>query len=294
MSVKDYVVLVTGGARGMGREYVRGFLREGAKVIATDMSWAPSGFSSDDYSFLDEIQDNPNVLADVMDITVESHVKRMYDTAMAKFGTIDVIINNAGTRTRDLYTDGSKTTLETEVGDWQKMFDTHVFGSLRVIKQVTQPMLAKRRGSIINICSSGYNGSRADGREMPYQAAKAGLVTMTLYLAHELKPYNIAANVVLPYHTRTTGSDEQDERARERRAHTSPPGTEIYMPLRANPDHVVPLALHLAEQDSEGTNGQVIGAMQWNEEHGLGGIEKWAYPEDLKSSTHRLMGVRAR
>ncbi|HEY3116009.1 MAG TPA: SDR family NAD(P)-dependent oxidoreductase, partial [Chloroflexota bacterium] len=65
MGVKDKVVLVTGGARGMGREYVRGFLREGAKVVATDLSWSPSGASNDDIDFFAEVKDTPNVLAEV-------------------------------------------------------------------------------------------------------------------------------------------------------------------------------------------------------------------------------------
>ena len=118
MAVAGKVVLVTGGARGMGREYVRGFLREGARVVATDMSWEPTGVSNDDYRFMNEIQGNPDVLAEIMDITIDSHVKRVYQAAMERFGTIDVVINNAGTRMRDLYPPhGSVTTLETEVGD---------------------------------------------------------------------------------------------------------------------------------------------------------------------------------
>ena len=88
MAVKDKVVLVTGGARGMGREYVRGFLREGAKVIATDLSWSPSGASNDDIDFFAEVKDNPNVLAEIMDITIDSHVKRVYDLAIEKFGEV--------------------------------------------------------------------------------------------------------------------------------------------------------------------------------------------------------------
>ena len=116
MAVKDKVVLVTGGARGMGREYVRGFLREGGKVIATDLSWSPSGASNDDIDFFAEFKDNPNVLAEVMDVTIDSHVKRVYDLAVEQFGTVDVIINNPGMRQRDLYPPhGSVTTLETEV-----------------------------------------------------------------------------------------------------------------------------------------------------------------------------------
>jgi len=289
MAVKDLVVLVTGAARGMGREYVRGFLHAGAKVIATDLSWAPTGVSNDDTASLDELQGNEHVLTEVMDITIDSHVRRVYQAAMDRFGTVDVIVNNAGLRQRDLYPPhGSVTTLETAVGDWQKMFDTHVFGTLRVIKQFTLPMLAKRRGSLINVSSGGYNASRPDSREMPYQAAKGALVTMTLYLAHELKPHNIAANVLLPGHTRSTGSDEQEVLRREIRARTAAPGAPIRRSLRLNPDHVVPLALFLAAQDASGVTGQTISALQWNEEHGFGGTDRWGYAPDLEAANvHR-------
>src|SRR5207302_2027600 len=90
MAVAGKVVLVTGAARGMGREHVRGFLREGAKVVATDLSWEPTGVSNDDYRFLDEIEGNSNILTEIMDITIDSHVKRVYQAALARFGTIDV------------------------------------------------------------------------------------------------------------------------------------------------------------------------------------------------------------
>lgn len=135
MSLADKVVLVTGAARGMGREYVRGFRNAGARVVATDLSWAPTGASSDDTQFLDEIKGDSSILAESMDITLDSSVTRVFQAAIERFGTIDVIVNNAGMRQRDLYPPhGSVTTLETEVSDWQRMFDTHVFGTLRVIK----------------------------------------------------------------------------------------------------------------------------------------------------------------
>lgn len=288
MAVKNLVVLVTGAARGMGREYVRGFLKAGARVIATDLSWDPTGVSSDDYRFLDEIRSSDNVLAELMDVTIDSHVRRVYRAAMDRFGSVDVIINNAGTRQRNLYPPhGSVTTLDTEVGDWQRMFDTHVFGALRVIKQFTQPMVEKRRGSIISVSSGGYNGSRPDSREMPYQAAKAALTTMTLYLAEELKPHNIAANVILPGHTRSTGSDEQEVARAEIRARAAAPGAPVFRPMRVNADHVVPLAIFLAEQEAGGVTGQVISATKWNEEHGFGAIERWAYAPDREAADVR-------
>jgi NAD(P)-dependent dehydrogenase (short-subunit alcohol dehydrogenase family) len=284
MSIEGLVVLVTGGARGMGREYVRGFLREGAKVVATDLSWPPSGVSNDDDEFLAEIRDNANVLAETMDVTIDSHVRRVFEVARRRFGTIDVIINNAGLRQRDLYPPhGSVTLLETEIGDWQRMFDTHVFGSVRVIKTFTPPMLEKRRGSIINIGSGGWAGQARDSREMPYKAAKAALATLTFYVAQELKPHNIAANLLLPGHTRSTGSDEQEAARAEIRARLYPERPPV-TPLRVKPDHVVPLALFLAQQDASGVTGQEISALQWNRENGHGGIETWGYEPDLEAA----------
>lgn len=284
MGVDGKVVLVTGAARGMGREYVRAFLKEGARVIASDVSWAPTGVSSDDVEFLDELRGNPNVMTDVMDITIDSHVKRVYQAAMDRFGTVDVIVNNAGMRQRDLYPPhGSVTILETEVGDWQRMFDTHVFGSLRVIKSFVQPMLAQQRGSIVNVCSGQIQNQTGTSREGAYQPAKAALAVMTIYLATELKPYNIAANVLLPGHTRTSGSDEQEAARAEIRARLGDPRAGA-TPRRVRPDNVVPLALFLAEQDAGGTTGQMISALQWNQEHELGGFEAWGYAPDVAAS----------
>src|SRR5262249_41924263 len=115
MSLADKVVLVTGAARGMGREYVRGFRKAGARVIATDLAWEPTGASSDHERFLEEVGNSPDVLAEYMDITIDSHVKRVFTKSVERFGTIDVIVNNAGMRQRDLYPPhGSVTTLATE------------------------------------------------------------------------------------------------------------------------------------------------------------------------------------
>jgi NAD(P)-dependent dehydrogenase (short-subunit alcohol dehydrogenase family) len=283
MSVEGKVVLVTGAARGMGREYVRGFLKEGARVIATDLSWQPSGASSDDYDFLEEVKDNANVMTDVMDITIPSHVTRVYQAAMDRFGTVDVMINNAGMRQRDLYPPhGSVTILETEVGDWQRLFDTHVFGTLRVIKTFVEPMLHQRRGSIVNVCSGMIQNQTGTSREGAYQPAKAALAVMTIYLSTELKSYNIAANVLLPGHTRSTGSDEQEASRAEIRMRLGDARAGA-PPRRVRPDNAVPLALYLAEQDASGTTGQMIGALQWNQAHELGGYETWGYEPDVEA-----------
>jgi len=103
-----------------------------------------------------------------------------------------------------------------------------------------------------------------------------------LYLAHELRDAGVAVNVLLPGHTRSTGSDEQEaERAliRERL------GQPAVTPRRLRPEHVVPLALHLAEQGpSSGLTGQVLRAMEWNQQHQTPAeLEQWVYPADARS-----------
>jgi NAD(P)-dependent dehydrogenase (short-subunit alcohol dehydrogenase family) len=160
---------------------------------------------------------------------------------MQRFGTVDVVISNAGMRQRNLYPpSGAITVLETEIGDWQRMIDSHLYAALRVIKLFVQPMIGRRSGSIIVVGSSSVLGQNPATREQPYKAAKAALTSMSMYLAHEIKPHNVAVNVLVPGgSTRSTGSDEQQAGVPlNARLAWRCPGR---YPL--SPDHVVPLAL---------------------------------------------------
>ena len=264
--LKDKVVVITGGARGMGAAYAKAFLQAGAKVVATDRSWAgteaPKG----------------NLLALEMDVTNDAQIDAAYKATLDKFGTADVLINNAAIRQRDLFPPtGRITTLETKDSDWEKSFAVNVFGALKVMRRFVQPMIKQRRGSIINVVSSGilnhshggaYSALRPNSREMPYMSGKAALATMSFYLADEIKEHNVAVNIVVPGHTRTTGFDEQN---RARLALGNKPG-----PLPVVPDHMVPLVLNLAAQDASTLTGKMFDVMTWNQEHGLGGQAAWA------------------
>ena len=99
------VVAVTGAARGLGRAMVRGFLAEGAKVVAMDLSWDPSGFSGDkDDTFQKELQGRQDeVLVSTVDISDTQSVENSYISAMEKFGTVDTLVNNASLRQRNLF-----------------------------------------------------------------------------------------------------------------------------------------------------------------------------------------------
>ena len=276
------VVAITGAARGMGRAFTRGFLAEGAKVVAMDLSWEPTGFSSDeDDSYRRELESRPDdVIVATVDVTDDAQIEAAFEQTMAKWGTVDALMNDAAMRQRILFPPTGRTTvLETTDADWERMFAVNVFGALKVTRRFIKPMLEQRRGSVMSIISSGalhhsdggaYMALRPNSREMPYQATKSALMTMMFYLGDEVKDENVAVNIIIPGHTRTTGFDEQN-RARQEMgmvSRSAPP------PLR--PDHIVPIALFLAQQDvSTGVTGRCFDTMTWNREHGLGAEKEW-------------------
>ena len=281
------VVAITGAARGMGRAYARGFLAEGAKVVAMDQSWEPTGFSSDtDDSFLKELQGrSDDALVVTVDISSEQQIGEAYQATLDKFGTVDVLVNNAGMRQRNLFPPtGRVTTLDTKDSDWEKMFAVTVFGTLKVTRYFIRPMLEKAQGSVMSVISSGalhhshgsaYMALRPNSREMPYQSAKSALLCMMFYLADEVKERNVAVNILVPGHVRTTGFDEQNAARRAMDMTGGRPGT-----MALKPEHIVPLALFLAKQDAgSGITGKCFDTVTWNIEHGLGGPANWVDPD---------------
>lgn len=293
------VVVITGAARGMGRAFTRAFLAEGARVVATDVSWDPTGYSGDrDDSFRRELEARPDdALVVTMDVTDNADIDAVFDATMRQWGTIDVLMNNAAMRQRNLFPPGGRTTtLETKDSDWERMFAVNVFGALKVTRRFIGPMLEKQSGSIISTISSGalhhshggaYMALRPNSREMPYQSTKAALLTMMFYIADEVKDKNVAVNIVVPGHTRTTGFDEQNLARREMgvASRTAP------APLR--PDHMVPLALFLARQTaSTGVTGKCFDVVTWNVEHGFGGPQEWQDPEGIAVSENVALAGR--
>lgn len=293
------VVAITGAARGMGRAFTKAFLAEGAKVVAMDLSWEPSGLSGDaDDSFRRELEARPNdVIIATVDVSNDAQIDAAYEATMKKWGTVDALMNDAAMRQRNLFPPtGRTTTLETKDSDWERMFAVNVFGALKVTRRFIKPMLEKKRGSVMSVISSGaihhshggaYMALRPNSREMPYQSTKAALLTMMFYLADEVKDQNVAVNLLIPGHTRTTGFDEQNIARRElgMASRNAPP------PLK--PDHIVPLALFLAQQEANrGVTGKCFDTVTWNIEHGLGGPKQWEDEEGIAVSENVALSGR--
>lgn len=263
MALTSKVVVVTGAARGMGQEYVRAFLKEGCKVVALDLFWKGTE------EFSQELSSYEEALTLSGDISSDVDIADAYQAAMDRFGTVDVLINNASMRMRDVDPSAVINILDTNEAQWQRTFEVSLFGVIKVIRRFVQPMLESGGGSIINI----FSGSGVQGRpgNQPYGAVKAALHNMTQSLAGELKEHNIAVNSLIPGGTRSTGYEEQT------RLQQAMGRVRRQLPVR--PDHTVPAALFLAQQDASGVTGEAVDALKWNEENGYGGYEAWVSPD---------------
>jgi NAD(P)-dependent dehydrogenase (short-subunit alcohol dehydrogenase family) len=283
------VAVVTGGARGIGRCVCEGLLRAGAKVVAADKTWG----GADDFRRQLEAEEG---LAVEVDITDDAQLDAAYIDVIERFGTVDILINNAALVSETLfYPTGHRNTLDTTDKDWEVMFGVNVFGTLKVIRRFIKPMQEKRRGSIINVVSSGvlnvaagggYHGLRPWTVEMPYQASKAAVTALTFYLAEEVRGDGVAVNAIMPGHTRASWFDATARAFNDMGV--------VYFMRPAVAEHLLPITLFLSAQDGLGTAGRLYSVSEWNYDHGYGEYAAWLdydLPPDMEAMYSRLEAV---
>jgi NAD(P)-dependent dehydrogenase (short-subunit alcohol dehydrogenase family) len=283
VTLKDKVVVVTGAARGIGRSLVEGFLREGARIAAVDLSWQPSGVSNDrDGAWMQAMQSRDDVVCLTADITNEAQISAAYETTIKRLGTVDVLCNNAGLRQRVLFPPAGRTTvLGVTNDDFRKSYEVTVFGTLLATRYFVKPMIERKRGSIVATVTSGilmhpegdaHAYLRPSSREQPYTSAKAAIANIMAYLGDELREHHVAVNSIVPGHTRTSGFEEQAEARTKLGGH---PG-----PVPFHPDHLQPLAIFLAQQDARGGHtAKIWDTPTWLLDHGYGPLDRWLCPE---------------
>ena len=180
------VALVSGGARGIGEAIVRAFHAEGAKVVIGDLLVDRAA------SLAYELGDSVRALR--LDVTDERSWADVVDETVSAFGSLDVLVNNAGVA------EGGPIA-ETTLAGWQRVIDVNQTGVFLGLRSVIAPMTDSGGGSIINISS--MDGLVAAPRIVAYVASKWAVRGMTKVAAMELAPSNIRVNSIHPGHILT-------------------------------------------------------------------------------------------
>lgn len=227
-------VLITGGSRGIGKELVRHFTKNGYSVAFTFKS------SVDEATALSL---ETGALAIRADSQIEADVKYAVRATIEQFGKIDCLVNNAAISSFSLFTD---ITLD----EWNEMISVNLTGAFLYSKAVIPDMLKRKSGRIINITSMwGLVGSSC---EVHYSATKAALIGMTKALAKELGPSGITVNAVAPGVINTEMNSKLNEEDREQLVNDTP------LMRMGEPSDVAEAVFFLAEDGASFITGEVL------------------------------------
>lgn len=190
MRFKDRVVIVTGGASGIGRATALAFAAEGARVVVADVNEAGGGET------VRMVREGGGEAVFVgADVSREEDCQRMVQAAITRFGTVDILFNNAGIPMSP--TPAEATTPEL----FDRVFAVNVRGVFLGCRFAIPVMRARGHGVIINTASTA--GIRPRPGMLAYAASKGAVITLTKALALELAPYGIRVNAVAPVATDT-------------------------------------------------------------------------------------------
>ena len=239
--LKGKVAIVTGASSGIGTGIVERFAREGARVVLAARS-------------ADKLEANAarcreagaaDTLVVPTDVSQKADVERLFEQTLSKFGTVDLLVNNAGWASPIAHI------LEMDEAHWDKVVDTNLKSIYLCCHRAANVMVdAGTKGAIVNISS--FAAARAHRYMAAYDATKAGMEGMTRTMAIDLAPFGIRVNVVGPGAIHTEEFAAAGEEAKQRRAQTVPLGRVGY------PEDIAGAVLFLCSDDASYITGQVI------------------------------------
>ena len=238
--LEDRVVIVTGGAKGLGRAFCLRMAAEGAKIVVADILEERAQGTAGEI-----VSEGGKALALEVDVASETDTIRMVDQALSSFGTIDVLVNNAGMLdglTREPFT-------QVPLSEWDKVMEVNVKGTMLCCRAVFPELVQRRKGKIVNISSDAFHLGPVNSSH--YSTSKGAVIALTRCLASEFAPYNVCVNSVAPGVVDTESTQKLTE-LREIIIARTPLGR------LAKPEDIAGAVVFFASDDSNHITGQTL------------------------------------
>ena len=237
--LEDKVVVITGASRGIGKSIAEECVKQGAKVAFTYLSSEEKAKALEN-----ELSAGGGVAKGFKsDASKFDEAQSLIDAVIEEFGTVDVLVNNAGI-TRDTLL------MRMSEEQWDEVINTNLKSVFNLTKAVQRPMLKARKGSIINMSS--VVGVSGNAGQANYAASKAGLIGFTKSVAQELGSRNIRCNAIAPGFIETEMTEALDQKVVDE--------WRASIPLKRGgaPKDVADLTVFLASDMSAYVTGQTI------------------------------------
>ena len=229
-------VVVTGAGKGIGRAIAERFGAAGSSVVVNDVD-APSA----EAVAAGIVEAGGAALAAGADVSDGEQVAAMFAATMETYGTVDVLVNNAGLVSPMLHF------FDADEAWWRRIIDVNLTGHFLCAHQAARIMAKNGGGSIINMSSGG--ATRAHRSFTAYDASKGGIEALTRAMAVDLGPYNIRVNALMPGSIDTAGLDAEERAYR---------GVNIPAGRIGDPHDMTGPALFLASEESSYMTGDVL------------------------------------
>ncbi|GAA2430547.1 3-oxoacyl-ACP reductase FabG [Actinomadura vinacea] len=229
--------VVTGGAQGIGFAIAELFVKEGARVVLGDLNLEAADAAAR------ELGGAETARAARCDVTSAADVDALIETALEAFGSLDVMVNNAG-----ITRDSTMRTMTEEQFD--QVIDVHLKGTWNGTRKAAAVMREHKRGAIVNISS--VSGKVGMVGQTNYSAAKAGVVGLSKAAAKEMAHHGVRVNAIQPGLIRSAMTEAMPRKAWDQKM------AEIPMGRAGEPDEVATVALFLASDLSSYMTGTVL------------------------------------
>ena len=244
MRLQDKVAIITGAGGGMGRVAAQLFAAQGAKVVVAEFGESPGRETVD---LVEQAGGQATFVK--TDVSDEASARAMVDHAVATYGRVDVLYNNAG-----VMPEADHSVIDTDVAVWDQVMAVNVRGVFLGCKYAIPRMLEHGSGSVINISSF----VALLGCSVPqdaYTASKGAVLSLTRSLAVQFGPQGVRSNAICPGPIETPLLMDwllKDEAAKQLRLARNPTGRF------GKPQEIVNLAIYLASDESRWTNGAAM------------------------------------